>query len=224
VNYVGYKVDIQVRKAIPYEEVDTAMLRQALYRYSSPDDKIGDMVRCGELIRVRKGLYAVAPGYRQSSLSLEILANTLYGPSYISLEYALSWYGMIPERVSELTSVCLGRSRIFSTEVGNFSYCSIKKTAYTEGYGLTAISDGRSYLMATLEKALVDLVENRRNVSIRSRKEMRTRLLEDLRMDELTLLKLNVERVAHYASLYGSVKTNLLVSFLKHLNGGARSE
>ena len=210
-------MDIQVRKAIPYEEVDTATLRQALSRYASPDDKIGDMVRHGELIRVRKGLYAVAPEYRQSPLSLEILANTLYGPSYLSLEYALSWHGMIPERVTELTSVCIGRSRLFSTKAGNFSYCSIKKEAYREGYGLAAISDGRSFLMATREKALVDIVENRRGIQIRSGKDMGTRLLEDLRLDESTLLELSVERVKHYASLYGTVKTKLLASFLMDL-------
>ena len=215
-------MDIEVRKAIPYEEVDTAVLRQALSRYASPDDKIGDMVSNGELFRVRKGLYAVAPEYRQSPLSLEILANTLYGPSYISLEYALSWYGLIPERVTELTSVCLGRSRVFSTEVGNFSYCSIKKAAYTEGYDLASIPDGRKFLMATREKTLVDLVENRRNIVIRSKKQMETRLLEDLRMDESALLELNVERVTRYASLYGSMKTKLLASFLMSLNGGAR--
>ena len=210
-------MDIQVRKAIPYEEVDTATLRQALSRYSSPDDKIVDMTRRGELLRVRKGLYAVAPGCRQSPLSLEILANALYGPSYISLEYALSWYGMIPERVTELTSVCLGRSRRFSTEVGNFSYCSIKKAAYTDGYGLISMPDGRSFLMATREKALMDIVENRRNITIRSIKEMRMRLFEDLRVDETMLLELNVEQVAHYASFYGSLKTKLLVSFLTAL-------
>ena len=85
-----YMVDIQVRKAIPYEEVDIAALRQALSRYSSPDDKIGDMVRRGELIRVRKGLYAVAEGYRQSPLSLKILADTIYAPSYLSFEYTPS--------------------------------------------------------------------------------------------------------------------------------------
>jgi hypothetical protein len=217
-------MDIQVRKAIPYEEVDTATLRQALSRYASPDDKIGDMVCRDELIRLRKGLYAVAPECRKSPLSLEILANIMFGPSYLSLEYALYWYGMIPERVTELTSVCLGRSRLFSTKVGNFSYCSIKKAAYTEGYGLTAMTDGRAFLMATREKALVDFVENRRKIPIRSKKEMRSRLLEDLRMDESTLLELNVERAAFYASLYGSVKTKLLVNFLMDLNGAHKSE
>lgn len=220
-------MDTQIRKAIPYEEVDTAMLRQALSRFASPDDKIGDMVRRGELVRVRKGLYAVASAYRQSPLSLEILANTLYGPSYLSLEYALSWYGMIPERVTELTSVCLGRSRFFSTEVGNFSYRSIAKAAYVGGYDLVDIPDGRSFLMATREKALVDLVETRHEVPIRSRKEMKARLLEDLRMDESTLRELSVERVGHFASLYGSARTKLLAGFLiglTRLKGDMRNE
>ena len=217
-------MDIQVRKAIPYEEVNTAILRQALSHYASPDDKIGDMVYRGELLRVRKGLYAIAPEYRQSPLSLEILANILYGPSYISLEYTLSWYGMIPERVTEMTSVCIGRSRVFPTDVGVFSYCSINKTAYTEGYSLTTIPDGRSFLMATREKALVDIIENRRNIPIRSKKEMGIRLLRDLRMDESTVLELNVEQVRHYASLYSSVKTKLLVDFLIDLNRGMQNE
>jgi len=217
-------MDFKIRKAIPYEEVDIATLRQALSHYASCDDKIGDMVHRGELIRVRKGLYIIAPEYRQSPLSLEILANILYGPSYISLEYALSIYGIIPERATELTSVCLGRSRVFPTKVGNFSYCSIKKAAYTEGYDLTALPDGRNYLMATREKALVDIVENRRNIVIRSKKQMETRLLEDLRMDESELHELNADRVAHYASLYGSVKTKLLAGFITDLNGGNKIE
>ena len=78
--------------------------------------------------------------------------------------------------------------------------------------------------MATREKALVDLIENRRNIPIRSRKEMRARLLEDLRIDELTLLQLNAEHVARYASLYGSAKTKLLAGFLTDLNGGEQIE
>ena len=213
-------MDTRVRRAIPYEEVDTATLRQALSSYASPDDKIGDMVRRGELLRVRKGLYAVAPEYREAPLSLEIMANILYGPSYLTLEYALSWYGMMPERATELTSVCLGRSREFRSAVGNFSYCSIRKAAYTEGYVLTAIPDGRTFLMATREKALVDIIENRRSIPIRSRKEMGTRLLRDLRMDELALMDLDVEKVSQYASRYGSHKTKLLVDFLDDLKGG----
>ena len=212
-------MDIQTRKKLPYEEVDTATLRQALAHYASPDDKIGDMVSRGELLRLRRGLYAVSPASRRSALSLEILANALYGPSYLSLEYALSWYGMIPERVTELTSVCLGRSRSFATAVGTFSYCSLKKLAYVDGFDIMPLDDGRSFLMAVREKALVDLVENRRHVRIASMKDMAVRLLEDMRMDESTLWELNLERVEAFAAHYGSVKTNLLVRFLRRLRG-----
>jgi Predicted transcriptional regulator len=214
-------MDVLVRKAIPFEEVDTATLRQALSGYASPDDKIGDMVRQGELIRLRRGFYAVAPAYRQKPLSLEIIANRLYGPSYLSMEYALSWHGMIPERVTELTSVCLGRSRSFNTEVGIFSFISVKQLTYAEGYDLFDLPDGRHFLMAVREKALVDIIANRRNVSLTSVGEVRTRLLDDLRMDTATLLDLDLERVERFSELYGSMKTGLLAKFLKNLVGEA---
>jgi IS5 family transposase len=78
--------------------------------------------------------------------------------------------------------------------------------------------------MATREKALVDLIENRRNIAIRSVKQMRTRLIEDLRIDESKLFEFNLERAVYYASLYGSVKTMLLAEFLMDLKGEIRSE
>lgn len=212
-------MNTETRKKIPFEQVDTATLRQALSHYASPDDKIGDMVRRGEIVRLRRGLYAISPAYRNAPLSLEILANTLYGPSYLSLEYALSYYGVIPERTVELTSVCLGRSRRFETPVGIFSYCSIKKTAYADGFDLVLLSDGRSYLMAWPEKALVDWIVNRRT-SVFSEKEMGERLLEDMRMDESTLLGLDRKRIEMFANRYASGRAKLLARFLKKMSGG----
>lgn len=217
-------MDILTRKAIPFEEADIAVLRQALSHYSNPDDKIGEMVRRGELLRLRRGLYAVAPQYRQNPLSLEILANLIYGPSYISLEYALSWYGMIPERVSEVTSVCRGRSRIFQTPVARFSYTSIPKKAYVQGYDLIEQSDHRTFLMATREKALIDLIETQRTIRLRSLKDVERRLLEDLRMDEALLMTLDLKRFEHLANLYGSARLKLLTDFLKNMMGGSRDE
>lgn len=217
-------MDVQTRKAIPFEEVDTATLRQALSRYANPDNKIGDMVRRGEILRVHKGLYAVAPSLRQGPLSLEILANRVYGPSYLSLEYALSWYSMIPERVTELTSVCLGRSRSFRTPVGVFSYASIKKEAYSKGFGIVDLPDGRTFLMATREKALVDLIEVRRNIVLRSHKDMEEHLIENLRIEETALLGLDIERVEYFAALYGTTKARLLADCLRNLLGREEHE
>lgn len=212
------KMDVRTRKAIKFEEVDTATLRQALSHYANPDNKISGMVRCGEILRVHKGLYAIAPEFRQGPLSLEILANRVYGPSYLSLEYALSWYSIIPEHASELTSVCLGRSRSFNTPVGVFSYASIKKEAYSEGFDLIELPDGRTFLMATPEKALVDMIEVRRGIALRSQRDMEQRLVDDLRIDEATLLSLDVERVRHFASLYGTARTKLLTVYLGNLS------
>jgi len=212
-------MDVITRKKIPFEEVDTATLRQALSHYASPDNKISAMVRSGEIIRVRKGLYAVAPALRQSPLSLEILANRAYGPSYLSLEYALSWYSMIPERVTELTSVCLGRSRSFSTPVGVFSYMSVRKETYSDGFDMIDLPDGRSFLMAAREKALVDMIALRRSISLRSLKDIKERLTQDLRIDEETLLSLDVKLVEHYSALYGTIKTNMLADCLRDIIG-----
>lgn len=221
---MGILMDTQVRSAIPFEDVDTGMLRQALSGYASPDDKIGEMVRRGELLRLRRGLYAVAPVVRREALSLEVLANRIYGPSYLSMEYALSWHSMIPERVNELTSLCLGRSRIFSTDVGTFSYVSVTQRAYAEGYDLFDLPDGRHFLMAVREKALVDIVANRRNVSLTTEREMEARLLEDLRMDAGMLLDLDIRRIEHFAVLYGTRKTELLVKFLRKMAKGYGNE
>ena len=214
-------MDVRVRRAIPFEEVDTATLRQALSGYARPDDKIGEMVRRGELQRLRRGLYAIAPACRRGPLALEVLANSLYGPSYLSLEYALSWHGLIPERTSELTSVCRGRSRTFETAVGNFSYVSVAKAAYTEGYDLYNLPDERHFLMATREKALVDTIAARRHASATTLRDMAARLLDDLRVDAAGLLELDMKRVERFAALYGSHRTQLLAKFLRALAAGS---
>jgi hypothetical protein len=215
-------MDLITRSAIPFEETDTATLRQALSRYGYPDAKIEKMERSGEILRVKRGLYAVAERYRRSALSLEILANMIYGPSYISLEYALSRYGVIPERVTVATSVCVGRSRSFSTAVGRFSYTSIKKTAYLEGFDLIDLPDSRHALMATKEKALADLIETQRHITLRSYKALEARLFDDLRMDESILRTFDTGRFRRFADLYGSAKLSLTADFLEKFQENTR--
>lgn len=215
-------MDVEVRDRIPYDDAGTAILREALVEWSCPDDKISEMARRGELIRLRRGYYALGQRVRRGALSLGVIAGTLYGPSYISLEYALAHYGLIPERVTEVTSVCLGRSRTFKTPVGNFSYAQIKREAYVDGFDMIAAPDGRTYFMAYPEKALVDIVELRRGVKIFSQRELAARLFEDLRMDEADVAGLNLEMIEKYAVAYSSAKTRLLVKLVKNMKGVAR--
>ncbi len=80
-----------IRKMIPYEEFDYQTLLGALKGYARPRDRITALLRKGVIIRVKKGLYVFGEHERRRPYSREILANLIYGPSYISLEYAL-WH------------------------------------------------------------------------------------------------------------------------------------
>jgi predicted transcriptional regulator of viral defense system len=79
-------------------------------------------MRKGVVVRVKKGLYIFGDEYRIRPFSRESLANLIYGPSIISLESALSFHGLIPERVATVTSVTPKRSKRFTTPVGCFVY------------------------------------------------------------------------------------------------------
>ncbi|MBW1855256.1 MAG: hypothetical protein JRJ00_11360 [Deltaproteobacteria bacterium] len=94
-----------LRRKIPQEEFDYQTLLDCLEVYARPRDKISDLLKKGIIIRVKKGLYIFGEEYRKIPYSMEILANLIYGPSYISLDYALQYYGLIPERIEAVTSV-----------------------------------------------------------------------------------------------------------------------
>lgn len=88
-----------LRRRIPHEEFDYQTLLDSLRTYSRPRDKITALLKKGVIVRIKKGLYIFGEEYRKNPYSNEILANLICGPSYISLEYALQYYGLIPERV-----------------------------------------------------------------------------------------------------------------------------
>lgn len=106
--------------------------------------------RDGLFLRLKRGLYAL-----QDSLpSEEELANVLYRPSYVSFEYALAAYHILPEMVYTVTSATSKPTRTFTVADKTFSYLTIKQEAFT---GYQPIQrDGRTILMAEPEKALVD--------------------------------------------------------------------
>lgn len=106
---------------------------------------------CGDLfLKVRNGLYAL----RVEPPKEEAIANRLYAPSYISFEYALSRYGIIPESVYTITSATTRITREFIVNNKSFTYSHIKKQAY-RGYRVEKI-DGMTVLIAEPEKALAD--------------------------------------------------------------------
>lgn len=114
-------------------------------------------VKSGRLLQLRRGVYAVAPPYQAEPPHPFLVANHLQKPSYVSLQSALSHYGMIPEFVPVTTSVTTGRPEELQTPLGRFVFRHIKKTAFF-GYTQTEISRGQPVFLALPEKALLDLL------------------------------------------------------------------
>ena len=206
-----------IRKYISHEEFDYQTLLHGLGQYSRPRDKISGLLRKGVIVRVKKGIYIFGEDYRRRPFSREILANLIYGPSYISLEYALHYFGLIPERVEAVTSVTTGRSRKHATPVGLFSYRKIPLAAFRIGMDRVELDDGRSFLIATPEKALADKIRDDRGNALQTQRRLMDYLENNLRVDLTALENLNTEHLDTIARAYGSRKIQLLSNLLRRL-------
>lgn len=210
----------QLLKSIPYEEFDYQTLLDAVHEYARPRMKISGMLAKGDIIRVKKGLYILGESLRRRPFCRELLANLIYGPSYISLEYALHYHGLTPERAEILTSVTCGRSRSFDTPVGSFSYRMIPMEAFRTGMDRVELDDGRSFLMAVPEKALADRIVADRGAGMTTRKALHDYLLSSLRIDPGILRELDPARLAEIAHRYRSRKVKLLSDLVGRLRKG----
>ena len=114
-------------------------------------------VKDGRLIKIHKGLYTLAQHYRKVNAESFYIANVLKPHSYISLQSALAWYGLIPEFVPVVTSVSTARPQSIETTLGRFEYRHINKS-YFWGYQQLELTDKQAAFVARPEKALLDLV------------------------------------------------------------------
>jgi len=112
----------------------------------------------GEIIRLRRGLYCLPKKYLKKHINLYAVAQHIYGPSYISLESALSWHGWIPEAVYTLTSVSFNKSKDFNTPLGLFSYNHVPQNIFYESVERHIDQEGYIFFMAKPLKALVDYI------------------------------------------------------------------
>jgi len=113
-------------------------------------------VKKGYLVKLRQGYYAFSE-YKSKPDFAMYIANRIYKPSYISLHTALSFYGMIPEAVVQITSVTSLKTISFANDFGEYSYSTVKENLMF-GYDLKPMSEGRSLQFARPEKALLDLL------------------------------------------------------------------
>ncbi len=176
----------QIRAGISGEVFDYVHLMHELRAYSKPRDLVSRLLRQGKIIRIRKGLYVFGDLWRRQVLSSESLAPLIYGPSVISSDYVLSRCGLIPESVYEITSVTTGRSRVFETVFGNYSYRQLSPQRFAVSIMHFRSSSG-PYLMASPLKALTDKVWLDSRCRPASAKYFKAYLFEDLRVDEAVL-------------------------------------
>lgn len=127
--------------------VDPADLRRQLSRW----------VKAGRLYQLRRGLYALAPPYQKVKAHPFLLANRLVHGSYVSLQSALAFHGLIPESVPVTTSVTTARPGHWDTPLGRFEFRHIK-TSFFHGYYLAEVADRQGAFVAAPEKAILDLV------------------------------------------------------------------
>jgi hypothetical protein len=128
-------------------DVDPADVRRQLSRWAKD----------GRLLQLRRSLYALAPPYRRTRPHPFLVANHLVRGSYVSLQSALAYHGVIPEHVPVTTSVTTGRPQRRENPLGSFEYHHVRPELLT-GYRLERLGDGQEALVATPAKALADLV------------------------------------------------------------------
>jgi len=128
-------------------DVDPAHVRRQLSRW----------VEAGRVVQLRRGLYALAPPFRRVRPHPFLVANRMVPPSYVSLQSALAFYGLIPDVVPVTTSATTARPGRWETPLGAFAFRHLQAGLFT-GYRQTDLGGGQQAFVATPEKALLDLV------------------------------------------------------------------
>jgi len=202
-NYFEFKKKIE---ELPYFETKELRLVLGDTFTTSTLTNLKNWVNKGHLIMLRRGLYVLAEVAHK--MDVMAFATKIYQPSYVSMEMALSFYGIIPEAVFTVTSVTTRKTKEFKTPQGNFSYQKIKKEAFG-GYD-TIKNDKFSFNLALPEKAMVDFFYLNRNILDGSRHQFEGyRLNEDFPYD--------AKKLAFFAHAFQNKKVESLTqSFIQY--------
>lgn len=200
-----------------YEEepLNRQLIISLLKEYKRPNDKINELVKEGALTAVKKGWYIPGPATKIKKPEPFLIANHLWGPSYISLESALSHWRLIPERVYEISSVTIKASKSYKTAVGRFSYFHAGLPYYAFGIQSVALTSRQVVLIASPEKALCDKIIMTAGVFLRSTRQTYQFLIEDMRMEEVDLRNLNLGAIRSW--IPAAQKKNSLNMLIKTL-------
>lgn len=184
-------------------------LAQQFAAYTDVKGKIRREVQGGRLVQVARGLYET-----DARTDGKYLAGAIYGPSYLSFDYALSVHALIPEAVYTYTSATFrkGKTKRYENAFGTFLYRDVPAAVYPLGVEIK-VERGYSYQIASPEKALCDKLYSLSPVySVRALKEL---LFDDLRIDEAAFFALQKDDISQLAPLYRATNLKLLAKFME---------
>ena len=205
-------IELEKFKNIP---IESSALQAIMGNYKFPRNKVSALEKRGNIIRLKLGLYVVSEKISRVPVSRELIANHLCGPSYLSLETALSFYGMIPERVFAVRSMTTKRAKNFETPFGNFDYTTVSTAYFGIGLRQEIVEDQYAFLIATPTKAICDMIVATPYLRLQSVKAIHNYLTEDLRIDFDDLKNLNKNIVEQCVEV--GKKKNELKQLLKFL-------
>ncbi len=189
----------------------TNMILEELGDYANPKAKLSRMVRKAQYFPIIKGLYETdrnVPSY--------LLAGSIYGPSYISFEYALGFYGLIPEAVYTITCATFEKKKRkkYETIFGTFTYRDVPSEVFP--LELRLMQEGEYfYRIASPEKALCDKLYTM--VPVSNTRELAIMLSENLRIDELELKKLEADKIVMLSQRYHSTNVGKLTTLIRRM-------
>lgn len=171
----------------------------------------------GGIIRLKRGLYVVNPEVSRTRINDFLIANHLHGPSYISMQSALRYYGLIPETVYEVQSVTNGLAKEFTNKFGLFRYVHSPAAYYP--IGVTSVTEENvAFMIASAEKALCDFLIFNKNLNLRYEVEIRRFLEENLRFDMERLRTFDTDILRQCA--YAGRKKTMIGKLIKIIEDG----
>jgi len=182
--------------------------------YKKVNDKIVWLKNKDILVPLKNGYYLYKSLSSDTLISKEIISNVLLGPSYVSLDYALWFYGLIPESVYEITAISIKRTKNFRNIYGLFSYKHMDKRLFNLGLEIKNSQSG-NFLIASKGKAICDKIYFTKNIDIRSKKAMLEFLEDDLRVDIEELKDCNANILKQYLQISKSKKIETLIKVIQ---------
>lgn len=191
--------------------VTDKMLKEKYHNYVNVYCKINSEIKKGNLIRVVRGIYETNP-----NVSNYLLASSVCSPSYISFDFALYLYGLIPERAVNCTSATYDKrkKKVYHTSFGDYIFYDVPKNVYQ--YGIKIMEEGEyGFWIATPEKALCDKLYTLS--PLKNLHEMEVMIFDDLRIYEDGLYKLDMNLLKEIEENYHSTNVTLFYKFMRRL-------